>query len=64
MADVSIKNLADGSHKQNGHPVVNCWRLHNQEKDKWYILYTGTAEEKALWLASMRLEEEERAEQP
>lgn len=56
MADVIIKVLEDGAMKYNGQPLTNCWRLHNQKKDKWIVLYTATPDQKAKWLRALECE--------
>ena len=38
--------------------VKNAWKLHEQNKDKWYLLYTKTPAEKQRWLKAFQKERE------
>ncbi len=38
--------------------VKNAWKMHNEAKDKWYVIYAKTAELKAKWMDAFRRERE------
>ncbi|XP_065840628.1 spermatogenesis-associated protein 13-like isoform X3 [Oscarella lobularis] len=45
-------------------PVNNAWKMNNVKKNKWYVLYTRTPEEKSKWIKAFaeekaRIEEDE-----
>ena len=39
-------------------PVKNGWRMNNIVKDKWYIIYAKSVQEKEEWMAAFQRERE------
>ena len=42
------------SHNASG--VRNAWKMRNVDKDKWYVLYARSAEEKEAWMSAFQQE--------
>lgn len=38
--------------------MLNAWKMNNVKKNKWYVLYTKTAEAKERWLKAFEDERE------
>ena len=49
-----ISVLHTVSHNVSG--VRNAWKMRNVDKEKWYVLYTKSAEEKAAWMSAFQKE--------
>ena len=41
-----------------GNPVKNAWRMNNEAKDKWYVIYAKSLEEKLEWMEAFKRERE------
>ena len=59
---LTVINLNDGEAKLGKTPVKNAFKINNESKSKWYVLYTKTSEEKAMWLDAFLREREKVAE--
>ena len=41
-----------------GNPVKNAWRMNNDTKDKWYVIFAKSPEEKQQWMEAFKRERE------
>ncbi len=44
--------------QHSGSVVKNSWRMKNKDKDKWYIIFAKSSEDKRDWMDSFEKERE------
>eukprot|EP00051_Salpingoeca_urceolata_P029625 m.7094 g.7094 ORF g.7094 m.7094 type:complete len:540 (-) comp2809_c0_seq1:137-1756(-) len=59
---MAVVDIPDGSHKVADSKVANAFKIHNQAKNKWYVLYSKTHEDKQAWLQAFLAERKKVAE--
>eukprot|EP00051_Salpingoeca_urceolata_P004764 m.67537 g.67537 ORF g.67537 m.67537 type:complete len:263 (+) comp13834_c1_seq4:1650-2438(+) len=52
----TVIDLQDGEVRHGKTPVRNAFRINNSEKNKWYVLYAKTPEEKQEWVGQFMAE--------
>ncbi|CAH1781209.1 unnamed protein product [Owenia fusiformis] len=50
MDSCEIVPIDDGKDSQFNTSVKHGWKIHDKQKDKWYLIYGKSAEEKTRWL--------------
>ncbi|XP_052058148.1 uncharacterized protein LOC127698633 isoform X2 [Mytilus californianus] len=56
--ECDIEDIEDGKDVQYNVTVKNAWKIHEVDKDKWYLLYAKTPAEKQRWLKAFQKERE------
>ena len=55
---ITVFDLADGEIKHGKTPIANAFKINNDTKSKWYIMYAKSAVEKEEWVNAFLLERE------
>ncbi|XP_076098753.1 uncharacterized protein LOC143068516 isoform X3 [Mytilus galloprovincialis] len=56
--ECDIIDIEDGKDVQYNVTVKNAWKIHEVDKDKWYLLYAKTPAEKQRWIKAFQKERE------
>eukprot|EP00039_Didymoeca_costata_P029829 m.26570 g.26570 ORF g.26570 m.26570 type:complete len:1345 (-) comp7810_c0_seq1:2-4036(-) len=57
--ECELEDVPDNEFVHNGNGICNAFKLFNHGKNKWYVLYTRTLEEKKKWLEAFAKEREQ-----
>ncbi|KAL5483897.1 hypothetical protein EMCRGX_G020316 [Ephydatia muelleri] len=62
VENLDFESIEDGTSDfhTNGITVTNSWKVHNIAKNKWFVLYAKTAEDKQQWMEALRKLKEKR----